>query len=142
VYSKEESARLRKEFWVSYGKSFPRKWLLYNTKIKDLSLKFYADRKIARVMIDVEMRDEIFREAYFEKFLALKSLFLAELSELIFDKNHQLPNGKIISRIYVEKQGVSIHNKQTWREIYMFFNENMNILESLFVEYKDFIKDV
>ena len=38
--------------------------------------------------------------------------------------------------------GVSIHNKQTWREIYTFFNENMNILESLFVEYKDFIKDV
>ena len=142
MFSKEESAQLRREFWTSFGKSFPRKWLLYHTKIKDLSLKFYADTKKARVMIAIEMRDELFREAYFEKFLALKSIFMEEIPELIYDDNHQLENGKIISAIYVQKDQVSIHNKQTWGEIYAFFNEKMNKIETLFISYKDFIKDV
>jgi len=44
MFSKEESAQLRKEFWTSFGKSFPRKWLLYNTQIKDFSFKFVAEK--------------------------------------------------------------------------------------------------
>ncbi len=142
MFSKEESARLRKEFWTSYGKSFPRKWMLYNTKIKDLSLKFHADRKKAAVMIDIEMKDDLFREAYFDKFLALKSLFQEEIPGLIFEPQYRLENGKIISRVYKELPGVSIHNKNTWGEIYAFFNENMDKLEKLFKEYEDFIKDI
>ncbi len=142
MFSKEESARIRKEFWTSFGKSFPRKWLRYNTKIKDLSLKFHADRKKAAVMIDIEMKDELFREAYFDKFLSLKNIFLAEIPGLIFDKDYRLENGKIISRIYIELPGVSIHNKDSWQKIYEFFNKNMDKLEKVFLEYQDFIKDV
>ncbi len=142
MFSKEESARIRKEFWTSFGKSFPRKWLLYNTKIKDLSLKFYADRKKACVMIDIEMKDALFREAYFDKFLSLRSLMSEEIPGLVFDKEHYLDNGKLISRIYIEKKGVSIHNKDTWHEIYTFFNTNMDKLEYFFVTYQDFIKDI
>ena len=93
-------------------------------------------------MIAIEMRDELFREAYFEKFLALKSIFTEEIPELIYDDNHQLDNGKIISAIYVQIDQVSIHNKQTWGEIYAFFNEKMNKIETLFISYEDFIKDV
>jgi hypothetical protein len=142
VFSKEESARIRQEFWTSFGKSFPRKWLLYNTKIKDLSLKFYADRKKARVMIDIEMKDELFREAYYDKFLSLKSLMQNEIPELIFEKEFYLENGKQISRIYTELTNVSIHNKNTWHKIYAFFNTNMEKLENFFIEYQDFIKDI
>ena len=142
MFSKEESARLRQEFWTSFGKSFPKKWLLYNTKIKDLSLKFHADTKKARIMIDIEMKDPLFREAYFDKFLFLKNILKAEIPDLIFDKEHHLENGKIISRIYTELTGVSIHNKDSWHKIYDFFNENMSKLEKIFIEYSDFIKDV
>jgi len=142
LFSKEESARLRKEFWTSFGKSFPRKWLLYNTKIKDLSLKFHADRKKAAVMIDIEMKDPLFREAYFDKFLALKPLLTEAVPGLIFDPEYRLDNGKIISRIYKELPGVSIHNKDTWHDIYRFFNENMPKLEEVFKEHQDFIKDI
>ena len=54
MFSKEEAAKLRKEFWTSFGKSFPRKWLLYNTKIKGFAFKFVADRKKAAVCLDIE----------------------------------------------------------------------------------------
>ena len=142
MFSKEESTRLRKKFWTSFGKSFPRKWLLYNTKIKDLSLKFHADTKKARVMIDIEMKDPLFREAYFDKFLSLKSILQAEIPDLIFYKEHRLDNGKTISRIYTELTGVSIHNQNSWSEIYKFFIDNMAKLEKVFLEYKDFIRDI
>jgi hypothetical protein len=45
MFSKQEAQQLKKEFWTAFGKSFPRKWILYDTKIKDMSFKFYADKK-------------------------------------------------------------------------------------------------
>ena len=49
MFSKIESENLRQEFWTSFGKSFPRKWLLYNTKLKGITFKFQADREIMRL---------------------------------------------------------------------------------------------
>ena len=67
MFSKEEAAKIKKEFWTSFGKSFPRKWILYDTKIKDFAFKFYCDNKKAEVSLDIEIKDEIFRNAYYEK---------------------------------------------------------------------------
>lgn len=142
MFSKEEAATLKKEFWTAFGKSFPRKWLLYDTKIKDLSFKFYADNKKAEVSLNIEMNDEVFRNAYFEKIQSLENLFLGEIPELFLNENFTLQNGKIISKIWVEKNGVSIFNKNSWREIFEFFVENMDKMETLFLDYEDFIKDI
>lgn len=142
MFSKEESRQLRELFWTSYGKSFPRKWLLYNTKIKDVSLKFQADRKSASVCIDIEHEDEYNRLEQFEKFESLKTILETEyLPEVIFDDDFYLEkSGKIICRIYVPfQEKFSIHNKNTWRQAYEFFNKNMDLLETFFLEYKDFI---
>ena len=58
MYSKEESIQIKKEFWTKFSESNPRKWLLYNTKIKDVSFKFYVDNKKAQVLLEIEPRDE------------------------------------------------------------------------------------
>ena len=73
MFSKEESALIRKEFWTSFGKSFPRKWLLYNTKIKDFSFKFVADKKQALVCLDIESFDRTKNELLFGQVLELKN---------------------------------------------------------------------
>lgn len=143
MFNKEEATQLKKEFWTAFGKSFPRKWLLYDTKIKDFSLKFYADNKKAEVSIDIEIKDELFRNAYFEKLWSLENILQDQLkSELFKDEFYTLNNGKIISRFWVEKRGVSVYNKNSWQEIFEFFVENMSTFETLFYEYEDFIKDV
>ena len=74
MFSKEEAAKIKKEFWTSFGKSFPRKWILYDTKIKDFAFKFYCDNKKAEVSLDIEIKDEIFRNAYYEKLWSLESI--------------------------------------------------------------------
>tara|TARA_R110000868_G_scaffold411372_1_gene703362 strand:- start:1400 stop:1873 length:474 start_codon:yes stop_codon:yes gene_type:complete len=140
MFSKEESRILRQEFWTSFGKSFPRKWILYDTKLKGLSFKFHFDTKSALVVLDLE-DDLENRINYWEKLQALKSILLNDfLPDVIFKEDYFLENEKEISRIYIPlEQKVSIHNKNTWRVVMEFFNAKMNLFEAFFEEYKDVI---
>lgn len=141
MFSKEESKQLRHEFWISFGKSFPRKWILYDTKIKGFSFKFHFDTKSALIALDLE-DDLENRINCWEKLVALKSILKNDyLPEIIYDEEYFLENGKEISRLYLPlKQNVSIHNKSTWRDVMEFFNENMSLFEAFFEEYRDLIK--
>ncbi len=143
MYSREETQRLKRDFWIAFAEKYPRKWVLYDTKIKDFSFKFYVDNKKAQVLIDIEPRNEDNRIAYFEKLEALKNILEEEfIKDLVFEKNFVLENGKTISRIWVEKLGISISNKQYWDEIFDFLNEKMHALEMFFLEYDEFIKAI
>jgi hypothetical protein len=143
MYSREETQRLKRDFWIAFAEKSPRKWVLYDTKIKDFSFKFYVDNKKAQVLIDIEPRNEDNRIAYFEKMEALKNILEEEfIKDLVFEKNFVLENGKIISRIWVEKLGVSVSNKKYWDEIFDFLNEKMHALEMFFLEYDEFIKAI
>jgi len=141
MFSKVESRKLREDFWISFGKSFPRKWVLYDTKIKGLSFKFHFDTNSALVTLDLE-DDLENRINYWEKLQSLKSILKDEyLPEVIFEEAFFLENGKEISRIYVElNQKVSIHNKNNWRDVMEFFNEKMGLFEAFFDEYREFLE--
>ncbi|WP_278036240.1 DUF4268 domain-containing protein [Flavobacterium nitratireducens] len=143
MYSKEETQRLKREFWVTFAEKYPRKWILYDTKIKDFSFKFFVDNKKAQVLIDIEHRSNEKRIAYFEKLEALKSILEEEfITDLVFEKDYVLENGKTISRIWVEKQGVGFSNRNNWDAIFDFYNEKMDALERFYLEYDEFIKDI
>lgn len=140
MFSKEESKRLRQDFWIAFGKSYPQKWILYNTKVKGLAFKFHFDTKKAMVSIDVEHTDLEKRIELWEKLTSLKSILLEDyLPELSFEDSYILDNQKEISRVYVEKKGVSIHNKNTWQETMIFFRNNMLQFEAFFIEFKEII---
>ncbi|WP_343697408.1 DUF4268 domain-containing protein [Flavobacterium sp.] len=143
MYSREESQRIKREFWVAFAEKYPRKWVLYDTKIKDFSFKFYVDNKKAQVLIDIEHRSDEKRFAYFEKLEALKNILEEEfIKDLVFEKNYTLESGKNISRIWVEKLGVGFSNRNNWDAIFDFFNENMHALEMFYLEYDEFIKEI
>ncbi|MDO1500444.1 DUF4268 domain-containing protein [Winogradskyella maritima] len=141
MFSKEESRKLREDFWISFGKSFPRKWILYNTKIKGLAFKFHFDTKKALVTLDLE--DDLDNRIHcWEKLEALKSILHSEyLPDAIYEEEFYLDNGKEISRIYVPlQQKVSIHDKNTWQTVMLFFYETMSAFEEFFLEYRDIIE--
>ncbi len=143
MYSKEEAKQIKREFWIKFADNYPRKWLLHNTKIKDVTFKFYADNKKAQVLLDIEPKDEEKRTIYYEKVESLKTILLEEhLPDAIFERNFYLENGKLISRIWVEIDRVSINNPATWEKIYDFFNEKMTAFEIFFYEYEDYIRDL
>lgn len=139
MFSKEESRKLREEFWIAFGKSYPKKWILYKTKTKGLYFKFHFDVKKAMVSMDIDGSLER-RITLWEKLVTLKSILSNEfLPEVIYEEYFILDNEKEISRIYVDLDNVSIHNKNTWRETMEFLFDNMNSFENFFLEYRDII---
>ena len=74
MYSKEEAQKMKREFWVTFAAEYPRKWLLYDTKIKDFTFKFFIDNKKAQVQLDIEPSSEEKRKIYFEKIESLKTI--------------------------------------------------------------------
>jgi hypothetical protein len=143
MYSKEENQKLKHEFWVEFAQKYPRKWVLYDTKIKDFSFKFYVENTKAQVHIDIEMRNKELRMQYFEKLVSLKNILEDEfIKDLVFERNLTLENGKTISRIWVEKMNVSVSNRKYWDETFDFFYEKMNALELFYLDYDEFVKDI
>jgi len=141
MISKEEAKKLRQDFWISFGKSFPRKWILYNTGIKDSSFKFHFDLKRAMVSFDIETQDLEKRLEVWEKLMSLKSILLEEyLPKALSEDTVFLDNGKEISRISVGLENVSIHNKNTWQETMVFFKDQMAAFEEFYNKYEDIIK--
>ena len=140
MFSREESKKLRQDFWIAFGKSYPQKWILYDTKIKGLALKFHFDLKSAIVSMDIETSNLEKRIELWEKLVSLKSILINDyIPEIEFEDSLILKNNKEISRLYIQKQKVSIHNKNTWQETMLFFQENMLKLEAFFEDYKDII---
>ena len=139
MFSKETSRRLREDFWVSFGKSHPRKWVLYKTKIKGLSLKFHFNTSQAMVSLDAE-GDLERRIALWEKLLSLNAIFKTYAPTATFDEYHVLENGKEISRIYVTLPDVSIHNKKSWQPTMSFLYTTMAQSEAFFEDYKEVLQ--
>ena len=143
MYSKADAQLIKKEFWSTFGNEYPRKWLLYNTKIKDVTFKFNVDNKKAYVMLDIEPKDENKRKIYFEKVESLKDILVEEfLPDVIFDREHYLESGKIISRVWVEISDVSLNRKTDWETIFNFFHDKMDAFERFFYEHESYIKDL
>ena len=92
------------------------------------------------VSLDIEHTDLEKRIELWDKLISLKSILEDEyIPDSLFADSLILENQKEISRVYVEKKGVSIHNKNTWRETMEFFNETMLQFEDFFTDYKDIL---
>ena len=143
MFSKAEAHQIKKEFWKAFAEAYPRKWLLYDTKIKDVTFKFYIDNKKAQVLLEIEPKEDEKRKIYFEKIESLRTILLEEfLPEAIFEKDFHLETGKVVSRIWVEQTGISLYNMASWAMIFRFFNISMDAFERFFYEYQDYIKDL
>lgn len=141
MFSKEEAAAIRKDFWVSFGKSFPRKWLLYRTKIKGFEFKFDAGRKHLLVALDIATGDEGKDELLYEQMLSLKGILEEALPDIIFDPSYILDNGKHVHRIYCPYPNkFSIYNKNSWMEAFPFMLNTMENFETVFYDFEDHIR--
>ncbi len=93
------------------------------------------------VSMDVELDNLEGRIELWEKLVSLKSILLEEyLPNARFEDTYFLENGKEISRIYVEKNQVSIHNKDTWQEAMLFLKTEMDKFEAFFREFEEILR--
>lgn len=150
MLTKEEIKEMRLQFWMEFESYSaqkkkrirkPAKWIMNDTGIKQLKLKFDIDEKHAIVGIDVETRNMDKRIEVFGKLEDIKPALEKALAQsLNWELEYILPTGKSISRTYLKLDNVSIYNREDWPVVMDFFYKNMLILEKVFLKYKESLK--
>jgi len=139
MYSRQEASQLRQSFWTSFGQYMQPvlsaegekiNWINYKTGEKNIAIRMHADNKFASIGIEISHKDAEIQQLYFHQFEQLKKVFESTVGD---DWNWQLhdydENGRLISRIYKEKTGVSIFKKEDWPGLISFFKPQIMALD-------------
>ena len=150
MFSKEESKRIKKEFWTRFGHFSQRKrialgldkrWISHYTDINELSLKFDFERKRALVGIEIS-GNRCNVEKYYDRLLSLKTILNKSFQDNPeWDSEYELQEGKVVIKIYHLLENVNIHDKKSWPKVFNFYFDYMILYELFYSEYKDFIKE-
>lgn len=150
MYSKDELKLLKKDFWEGFGiycSNHPvlgkrkSKFMLYNTKMKGVELKFDANREGAFVILELNNPKEEDRLKRYEQFEKYKAVMEENFPEgLIWDFAYKLETGHEVCRIYSQKTGIDIHTRIDWMEFYTFMASEMLKLEKAFRYVKEAVE--
>lgn len=150
MYSKDETKILRKEFWIVFARrceivpelrSRKKKWVLYDTGLSGIDLKFEVTRQEAMVMVEINIKQENRRLEAFETMQKYRMMLEEGFAEpLIWDFCVSREGGQEVCRIYTSLPNVDFHRQNQWPDIFNFFIDNMLILENNFMEIKDGIE--
>ncbi len=152
MFSKEEVKELWQSFWQNFkthcethpALNFKKKrWILNETQIRGVALRFDVDRENARVILELQNKSEDRRLQIFEILERYKVIVEEGFTEgLIWEFYHQREdNQQEVCRIYAQLNNVDWHRKMDWPDIYNFFIENMLQMESNFLMVKDSLKE-
>jgi hypothetical protein len=135
MYSKQEAAQLKKEFWTAFGQYMSPvlsaegekiSWVNYKTGERGISFRMEADNKNARVAIELSQPDADVQALYFEQFRQLKRFLQDAVGEEWTWELHTTDEyGKTISRISSKLDAVSVFKKEDWPTLISFFKKNM-----------------
>lgn len=146
MYSRQEAAHLKKEFWTAFGQYLAPvpsaegekvSWLNYKTGEKHIHFRLHADNQIARVAIELTQGDADIRQLYFEQFLQLKALLHQTLGEeWTWQADATDDYGKAVARIFTSCSGVSIFKHEDWPALIQFFKPRVVALDEFWSQVK------
>ena len=152
MFTKQEAAQLRQQFWTSFGQYMAPipsaggvkiNWINYKTGIKDVHFKMQADNARATVSIVIGHADIGRQVVVFDQFMQMKKPLQDAIQEewqwalQVTDENN-----KTISRIFTTLDGVNIFKKQDWPAIISFFKPRMIALDAFWTELKFAFEDL
>ena len=152
MFSKEEAARLRQQFWISFGQymkpimgaeGLPVNWVNYKTGVKNIFFRMDAEKKHASIAIEMAHVDEGMRELFFEQFQEFKLLFENSLNEQ-WDWLASTTNiyDKPVARIELVLPNVSVYNQQQWPDIIAFLKPRIIALDEFWTDVKAVFEDL
>ena len=151
MYSKDELKNLILDFWESFAafcevqpylRGRKNTWVLYDTKVKGVELKFDATREGAFVILEVNHRSEEARLEMFERLTWYKETLEKDFPEgLTWDICFVRDTGKQVARIYTSKSGIDFHRRQDWGEFFSFMASQMYLLERNFMSIAEYLRE-
>ena len=151
MYTKEEKKAHIKRFWEGFDfycenrpewKGQKKKWILHDTNIGHVDLKFDVGKNFAAVALEINYRNPETRLKIFE----LTERYRPMLEEgfpngLIWDFAYLRDNGQEVARIYCRTDGIDYHRVSDWQAIFTFFAENMYRLQNNFLDIQEYLAD-
>lgn len=148
MYSKEEAARIRSEFWTNFGRYMQPvpsascetvNWINYRTGVKSIRFLFDVERKQAEVSIVLIATDEQ-KDRMLPVLLEMQSAlnrhseieWMLDTSFFKWDKMH--------TRIFSYVEDVNIYRKETWPIIISFFKTAMIQIDYTWQEHKEIME--
>lgn len=151
MYSKDELKNLKLEFWECFAsfcevqpylRGRKKTWVLYDTKVKGVELKFDATREGAFVILEVNHRSEEARLEMFERLTWYKDTLETDFPEgLTWDICFVRDTGKQVARIYTSRFGIDFHRRQDWGEFFSFMASQMYLLERNFMSIAEYLRE-
>ncbi len=154
MYSKDEYKQLKTNFWTSFSAytaknrkrlKLPQRpyYILYNTKIKGVELKFDLRRDSVDVAIEVNGwgREEMFSKVKAfapqlqELAAEITSLLpdIPNISPLITEHHYLRETGVEVSRIYIQLIDIDFHRQDQWPIFYQFMALSMSKFQAFFL---------
>ena len=100
-----------------------KKWILHDTKISHLDLKFDVGRDFAMVALEINHRNAEFRFKVFELIERYHPMLESGFTEgLVWDFCYIRENGQEVCRIYKNINGFDFHKISDWLQICSIFN--------------------
>lgn len=144
MFSKEESRQYRVAFWTAFGlimKKHPSQtgvkvnWINYQSKVKDLYIRLHADNKKVGLSLDFQMSDPDLRALFWEQMEELRTVFESEMGECQWKEKEYLETGHELARVVLFKEKVSVFNKQTWPEAFLFLEQKLLAFDSFWSDF-------
>ncbi|WP_291777010.1 DUF4268 domain-containing protein [Cecembia sp.] len=146
MYSRTEKAKIRKDFWTTFGQymkpvpnaeGFRTNWQNYKTGVKDIYFRMKAEREFASIGIEITHTDLELQQLYFEQFEAFQTLLESEVAEKWEWRMHlSNESNKTISRIEKVLQGVNVMEESDWPDIISFLKPRIIALDAFWSNMK------
>lgn len=151
MYSKDELKQLKTEFWNSFAaycevqpylRNRRKMWMLYDTKVKGVELKFDVNRNGAYVVLEVNHRQEASRLEMYEKLTWYKEMLEKDFPEgLVWNVCYVRETGKEVARIYTGLEGIDFHRREDWGTFFRFMARQMFLLERNFKGIAEYLRE-
>lgn len=146
MFTRDEAKAWNERFYTLFGTYMrrhqpqaegARQWLNYRTGVKNIFFRVEAGSGWAQVAIDVQQPDAGMRYLFFEQFQEFRKVLESHTGPMHWEKDHSLPNGRIISRIYQKQEEVSLYKEDDWHRIFPFFEKYLLALDAFWADFRE-----
>ena len=146
MYTKQEAAVMRQEFWTNMGRYLSPilssegekiNWINYKTGEKNVAFHMQADNHSASIAIELSHKDPVIRDLYYEQLLQFKKILEQEMGEeWNWVRETTDETGRRISRIFCEISSVNIYSREHWPQLISFFKPRLLALDAFWNQVK------
>ncbi len=146
MYTREQAAAIRQNFWTRFGKYMAPvlssegekiNWINYKTGIPHLFFRMNADKDQAYIGVEIMHRNPEQPTRLYEQWVSLKPMLEEATGESWhWEPRYSNETGQELSRIYSTLQPVNIFKESDWPAIISFLKPRLMALDAFWTSHK------